>query len=154
MLHVGGDPVGLFDKGGHDLGLGHVSRNSIALRVPRPAPHEPAPPIVVTPARPKTEIERFAGVELTSVINMMDLEAQGAQPLVDLDGEPVTRVGVGLDRPAARRRLGLALEGGDSTREDVSPPGPYRRRGRTLTASSEVREGIHVRSALPFGERG
>jgi hypothetical protein len=34
--------------------------------------------------RPKTELERFAGVELTSIINMIDLEHQGAKPLVDV----------------------------------------------------------------------
>jgi serine/threonine protein kinase len=34
--------------------------------------------------RPKTEIERFHGMELTSIINMIDLEAQGSKPLVDV----------------------------------------------------------------------
>jgi hypothetical protein len=38
--------------------------------------------------RPKTEIERFAGVEMTSIINMMDLEQQGSKPLVDLNRAP------------------------------------------------------------------
>lgn len=37
------------------------------------------------PERPKTEIEKFQGVELTSIINMIDIEgADGAKPLVDL----------------------------------------------------------------------
>jgi serine/threonine protein kinase len=40
------------------------------------------------PQRPKTEIERFAGVELTSIINMIDLEHQGARPLVDVSAPP------------------------------------------------------------------
>lgn len=35
--------------------------------------------------RPKTEVDRFNGVELTSIINMMDVEHEGAKPLVDLD---------------------------------------------------------------------
>jgi serine/threonine protein kinase len=39
-------------------------------------------------ARPKTEIEKFQGVELTSIINMIDMEHQGAKPLVDLDRGP------------------------------------------------------------------
>jgi serine/threonine protein kinase len=39
-------------------------------------------------SRPKTEVGRFQGVELTSIINMIDLEARGAQPLVDLDVGP------------------------------------------------------------------
>ncbi|NVB82056.1 MAG: serine/threonine protein kinase [Kofleriaceae bacterium] len=38
--------------------------------------------------RPKTEVDRFHGVELTSIINMMDLDEQGAQPLVDLSMAP------------------------------------------------------------------
>jgi len=42
------------------------------------------------PMRPKTEVGKFQGVELTSIINMIDLEASvmGAQPLVDLDVGP------------------------------------------------------------------
>jgi serine/threonine protein kinase len=34
--------------------------------------------------RAKSEVGKFAGVELTSIINMIDLEQQGAKPLVDL----------------------------------------------------------------------
>jgi len=38
-------------------------------------------------ARPKTEVGKFQGVELTSLINLIDLEAgtAGSQPLVDLE---------------------------------------------------------------------
>jgi len=47
---------------------------------------------VATPSkligRPKTEIGKFNGVELTSIINMIDLENDGAKPLVDLDIGP------------------------------------------------------------------
>ncbi len=41
-------------------------------------------------SRPKTEIDRFAGVEMTSIINMIDLESKnaGSQPLVDLNVGP------------------------------------------------------------------
>jgi hypothetical protein len=39
-------------------------------------------------SRPKTEVGRFAGVELTSIINMIDLESDGARPLVDLNIGP------------------------------------------------------------------
>ncbi len=49
-------------------------------------------PAARRPSRPKTEIDRFAGVELTSIINMMDLEEEGALPLVDLDA-PAARPG-------------------------------------------------------------
>jgi serine/threonine protein kinase len=39
--------------------------------------------------RPKTEIDRLNGVELTSIINMIDLEDKaGSKPLVDLDSDP------------------------------------------------------------------
>ena len=42
------------------------------------------------PSRPKTEIERFHGMEMTSIINMIDLESKeaGSRPLVDLDVGP------------------------------------------------------------------
>lgn len=40
-------------------------------------------------ARPRTEVGKYAGVELTSIINMIDSEAnEGADPLVDLDAGP------------------------------------------------------------------
>ncbi|MCW5801325.1 MAG: serine/threonine protein kinase [Deltaproteobacteria bacterium] len=39
-------------------------------------------------SRPKTEVGRFQGVELTSIINMIDLENEGSRPLVDLDQGP------------------------------------------------------------------
>ena len=73
--------------------------------------------------------------------------------LVDLDGEPVG--GMHVDPPARRTRAacGLALEGGDSTADVVGPPEPCRRRGRTWTASTEARKGVHVRGALSFGDR-
>jgi serine/threonine-protein kinase len=38
--------------------------------------------------RPKTEVGKFQGVEMTSIINMIDLEQQGSKPLVDLDRPP------------------------------------------------------------------
>ena len=43
-----------------------------------------------SPGRPRTELGKLAGKELTSIINMIDLEAQnaGSQPLVDLDAGP------------------------------------------------------------------
>ncbi|MBA3453136.1 MAG: serine/threonine protein kinase [Deltaproteobacteria bacterium] len=65
------------DQDPDDLGLGPVSMSSIALA--RTSSKD----------RPKTEVGKFAGVELTSIINMMDLEAEGANPLVDFDVAPV-----------------------------------------------------------------
>jgi serine/threonine protein kinase len=40
-------------------------------------------------SRPKTEVGRFQGMEMTSLINMIDLEQQGARPLIDLDAAPL-----------------------------------------------------------------
>ncbi len=52
-------------------------------------PSRPSKPLRATPVRPKTELGKLAGMELTSIISMIDLEAQstniGAQPLVDLE---------------------------------------------------------------------
>ena len=63
-----------------DLGMGPVSIHSIALARTKSADRQ---------SRPKTEVGKFAGVELTSIINMMDLEgSDGAKPLVDLGDGP------------------------------------------------------------------
>jgi len=58
------------DEDGDDLGLGPVSIHSIAARSS-----------VDRSARPKAEVSRFHGVELTSIINMIDLEAEGGRSL-------------------------------------------------------------------------
>ncbi|HEU0033535.1 MAG TPA: serine/threonine-protein kinase [Kofleriaceae bacterium] len=77
----------VYDAGGDDEdegSLGPMSIHNIAARLssdPRTS-------------RPKTEVGRYKGVELTSIINMIDLEtkqsvmASGAQPLVDLNVGP------------------------------------------------------------------
>src|SRR5262245_25196950 len=40
-------------------------------------------------SRPKTELGKYANIELTSIINMMDIEnREGAKPLVDLNVGP------------------------------------------------------------------
>jgi len=44
-----------------------------------------------TPVRPKTEVGKFAGVELTSIINMIAEDHHGSKPLVDLDAPPPPR---------------------------------------------------------------
>lgn len=70
-----------------DVLSGPVSIHSIAAR----AAKSPTP---LAPNRPKTEVGKFAGVELTSIINMMDLDDQGSKPLVDLDdSQPAIRSG-------------------------------------------------------------
>jgi eukaryotic-like serine/threonine-protein kinase len=66
---------------------GPVSIHSIAARATKPS----VPP----PFRPKADVGKLAGMELTSIINMIDMEAQGSQPLVDLDpgGPPLVDSG-------------------------------------------------------------
>jgi hypothetical protein len=73
-----------------DLGIGPMSIHSIAAKMGKPkAPLPPPKP------RPKTEgalspkeINKFQGVEMTSIINMMAIENEGSRPLVDLDQAP------------------------------------------------------------------
>jgi eukaryotic-like serine/threonine-protein kinase len=66
--------------------LGPMSIHSIAARQSRTPPSEIAARSSSRLSRPKTEIERFHGMELTSIINMIDLEnREGAKPLVDLN---------------------------------------------------------------------
>jgi serine/threonine protein kinase len=70
------------DEDDEDLGIGPMSVHSIAAKMQKPkAAALPKP-------RPKTEVDKFHGVELTSIINMIDLEQEGAKPLVDLDQAP------------------------------------------------------------------
>jgi serine/threonine protein kinase len=76
---------------------GPLSIHSIAARAkssPSGASRAKSPPLNTKspPLRPKTEVGRFQGVELTSIINMMDLDDRaGSQPLVDLDSGPRPR---------------------------------------------------------------
>jgi hypothetical protein len=78
---------------------GPLSIHNIAARARSPAAKSPplgtmSPPLGSTspPLRPKTEMGKFQGVELTSIINMMDLDDRpGSQPLVDLDSDPRLR---------------------------------------------------------------
>jgi serine/threonine protein kinase len=76
-----------------DLGMGPMSIHSIAAKMQKPAPPKlpaskpglPPPKPGLPRPRPKTEVDRFNNIELTSIINMMDVEQEGAKPLVDLD---------------------------------------------------------------------
>ena len=74
------------DNEDEDLGIGPVSIHSIALARTSTKDKKKDDDRL---SRPKTEVGKFAGVELTSIINMMDLEAEGANPLVDLSVGPV-----------------------------------------------------------------
>jgi len=74
---------------------GPLSIHSIAARAKSsPSGSTKSPPLNTKspPLRPKTEVGKFQGVELTSIINMMDLDDRlGSQPLVDLDSGPRQR---------------------------------------------------------------
>ena len=76
------DAAGDGDEEDDDLNIGGpLSIHSIAAKMNTPKSTS-------GPPRPKTEIDRFAGMEMTSLINMIDLEHQGAKPLVDLNVAP------------------------------------------------------------------
>src|SRR5690606_4980955 len=70
---------------------GPLSIHNIAARAKSPPLGAKSPPLGAKspPLRPKTEVGKFQGIELTSIINMMDVEnREGSRPLVDLDAEP------------------------------------------------------------------
>jgi hypothetical protein len=69
---------------------GPVSIHSIAARANEARAAKVAAGGLRADGRPKTEVGKFAGVELTSIINMMDIEGapDGARPLVDLNVGP------------------------------------------------------------------
>jgi serine/threonine protein kinase len=67
-----------------DLGIGPMSIHSIAAKMAKPKSASITPP----KQRPKTEVDKFHGVEMTSIINMMAIENEGSRPLVDLDQSP------------------------------------------------------------------
>jgi eukaryotic-like serine/threonine-protein kinase len=87
---------------------GPLSIHSIAARAkssPSGAKSPPlntkSPPLI----RAKTEVGKFQGVELTSIINMMDLDDRaGSQPLVDLDSGPRQRPRQGFDSDPGPRQ--------------------------------------------------
>ena len=71
---------------------GPLSNHAIAARVKAPTLPPPFPA-----KRAATEIEKFQGMELTSIINMIDIENAGAKPLVDLNVAPPTGFASALD---------------------------------------------------------
>jgi len=78
------------DAGSVELDIrpsGPLSIHSIAARAKSPTRPPPARPPPI-PVRAKTEIEKFHGMELTSIINMIDIDQAGAKPLVDLSAAP------------------------------------------------------------------
>jgi hypothetical protein len=74
-----------------------------------PAPQSPLAAAAL--GRAKTEIGKLQGVELTSIINMMDIEGapQGSRPLVDIAAQPMTmREPATASPPAPSPRTGTA----------------------------------------------
>lgn len=95
-----------------DASVGPVSIHSLAARMSGN----------LKTARPKTEIERFAGVEMTSIIKMIDVEAgtlAGSQPLVDLNVGPRLDSGPQLDTPLPADSMPRS-----STMYAMPPPAP------------------------------
>jgi serine/threonine protein kinase len=91
---------------------GPLSIHSIAARARSSPSGAKSPPLNTKspPLRPKTEVGKFQGVELTSIINMMDLDDRlGSQPLVDLDSGPRQRPSQGFDSDPALMSLVQSL---------------------------------------------
>jgi hypothetical protein len=102
------------------LGAGPMSIHSIAAKMTGPSRSGTD----ARPSRPKTEVGKFQGVELTSIINMIDLEsrvaADGARPLVDLDVGPKLDSGPRMiDTPRTIEGIG---PGGPGSRPQLPPP--------------------------------
>lgn len=73
------------DDDDDDANQGPISIHSIAAQAARTR----TPSKQSAMLRPKTEIGKYNGVELTSIINMIDLEGgEGSKPLVDLNVGP------------------------------------------------------------------
>jgi serine/threonine protein kinase len=119
-----------------DIGVSNPrSIHSIAARARSPAsPNLRSPPLNMksppprpTIGRPKTEVGKFQGVELTSIINMMDLDdREGSRPLVDLDSAPVRRpsspaMRTGFDSDPGLQSLVQSLPTASGTYERPAP---------------------------------
>lgn len=115
-------------------GFGPVSIHSVARHLVAPARGGHA--TGARSPRPKTEVGRFAGVELTSIINMMDLEHEGARPLVDLGPDPSS----GASPRRAFDQAPSSLPGpGPSAVIDTPPPlAPSERLGARRAPSPSV----------------
>ncbi|MEO6777560.1 MAG: protein kinase [Kofleriaceae bacterium] len=97
---------------------GPLSIHALAAR--GKSPTRP-PPI---PLRAKTEIEKFQGMELTSIINMIDVDQAGAKPLVDLDAAPPLTLDSGPQALASGPHSRSSIDASriDASRIDASRP--------------------------------
>ena len=134
------------DDQDEDLGIGPVSIHSIALaRAKTPVGSD-------RPSRPKTEVGKFAGVELTSIINMMDLEAEGGKPLVDLNKGPTLDSGPRLIDSAPSPLPGPRPQPYDRQPPPVSQQPPLGMRVAQTPAASprQPTKGRRGKSKMPW----
>jgi hypothetical protein len=84
--------------------------------------------------RPKTEIGKLQGVELTSIINMMDLEGApaGSRPLVDVGGGPPPSLAPG---PLPPMRTVAAMPPPMAGTQQMSAPAPASVAPRPMAAA-------------------
>jgi serine/threonine protein kinase len=130
-----------------------MSIHALAARAKSPAsPRLPGLPAMRDPARPKTEVDRFAGVELTSIINMMGLDDQGSEPLVDLNVAPTLDSGpraMDLDRRLdSDPALNAFVSSLPPTMTSSPPPPPSRTGERPFTPAP-----LDVGDMLPTAPR-
>jgi serine/threonine protein kinase len=129
------------DEDEDDMDGGPVSIHSMAAKLGASGAHKriqtPSKSVDARMARPKTQIGKFNGVELTSIINMIDLEAgaaggAGSQPLVDLNIGPKLDSGPRLldSGPASMLDSGPSvmptLKGVGAIQDDVAATMPRR----------------------------
>jgi hypothetical protein len=90
-------------------------------------------------SRPKTEMGKFQGVELTSIINMIDLEQQGSKPLVDVDTPPAA------PPPPSRDDDSGHIAPGASASPSVAAPPRRARKRRDSQLTSHARKQLTVK---------
>jgi hypothetical protein len=106
--------------------VGPLSVHALAARARSPQVKTPPSAVHATQARPKTEIEKFAGVELTSIINMMEDDDAGSKPLVDLNVAPTLDSGPRRVEVDSDPALGAFVSSLPMTQRNTSPPPPTR----------------------------
>ncbi len=120
ILDTSGDDDDEEELDDDDLGMGPMSIHSIAMaRTKSKSSND-------RQSRPVTEIHKFAGVELTSIINMMDIEGSpGSRPLVNLDSgpQPLPMTPAPEQRPL-RAPANTTIGQGPPRRPSMSQPPP------------------------------
>jgi serine/threonine protein kinase len=128
-----------------DEDQGPVSIHSIAAKANRAATPNKSAMSAMAALRPKTEIGKYNGVELTSIINMIDLEGgEGSKPLVDLNVGPKLDSGPRIldSGPSAMP----TLKGVGAIQDDVAVTAP---RPFPPTNPSQQRSPYQVQAGMP-----